>query len=80
MEILIYNSTSILRVIFSQYGKAFGLPATSVALVVPGVNTPDDNHWFKSLFYTKTLVKWIIPYLISLFKFIAVAFRIKDWT
>ena len=44
MEILIYNSTSILRVIFSQYGKAFGLPATSVALVVPGVNTPDNNH------------------------------------
>ena len=44
METLIYNSISIFRVTFSQYGKAFGLPATSVALVVPGANTLDDNH------------------------------------
>ena len=57
METLIYNSISIFRVTFSQYGKAFGLPATSVALVVPGANTLDDNHRFKSLLYTKAFVK-----------------------
>ena len=57
METLIYNSISIFRVTFSQYGKAFALPATSVALVVPGANTLDDNHRFKSLLYTKAFVK-----------------------
>ena len=58
METLIQNSTSSLRVTLSQYGKAFGLPATPVALVIPGV-TPPYNHRFKSFISTKTLVKWI---------------------
>ena len=40
METLIYHSNSFLRVTLRQYGKAFGLPATPVALLVLGVNTP----------------------------------------
>ena len=54
METLLYNSTSLLRVTLSQHGKAFGLPATPVALLVPCLNT-------LSLIYTKKLVKCIIP-------------------
>ena len=60
-ENLIYSSTSFLRVTLSHYGKAVGLPATLVALLVPDVNTPPYSHRFKSLIYTKKLVKWIIP-------------------
>ena len=66
METLIYNSTSFLRVTLGQCSKAYGLPATKVALLVPGVNTPPYNHRFKSLVYTKTFVKWIIPNLYHL--------------
>ena len=61
METLIYNSTSFLGVTLSQYGKAFGLPATPVALLVSGVNTPPHSNRFKNLLYTKTLVKCITP-------------------
>ena len=39
METWTYNSTSSLRVTLSQYGKAFGLPATPVVWLVPGFNT-----------------------------------------
>ena len=52
MEYLMYNSTSFLRVTFSQFNKEFGLPGAPVALV-SGVNTPRNNHRFKSLLYTK---------------------------
>ena len=31
METVIYNSTSLLRLAFSQYGKAFGLSDVPVA-------------------------------------------------
>ena len=61
MESLIYNSTSFLRATIRQNGKAFGLPAIPVATQVPGVNIPPYSHRFKSVLYTKTLVKWIIP-------------------
>ena len=44
MEILIHNSTSFLRVTLGQNGEAFGLPATLVALLVPGVNNPPYSH------------------------------------
>ena len=47
METLIYNSTSFLRVTLSQYGKAFGLPATPAAIPVPGVNTWPYSHKVK---------------------------------
>ena len=40
MECNSCNSTSYLKVTLSQYDKAFGLPVTPVALLVPGVNTP----------------------------------------
>ena len=53
MEYLMYNSTSFLRVTFSQFDKEFGLPAAPVALF-SGVNTPRNKHRFKSLLYTKT--------------------------
>ena len=66
METLIYNSNNFLRVTLSRYGKVFGLSATPVVLLVPGVNTPLYNHRFKSLIYTKTSVKWIIPNLYHL--------------
>ena len=61
METLLYNLTSLLRVTLSQHGKAFGLPATPVALLVPCLNTLSHSHRFKSLIYTKKLVKCIIP-------------------
>ena len=40
METLICNLTSFLRIPLSQFSKAFGLTATPVALLVPGVK-PD---------------------------------------
>ena len=43
METLIYNLTSFFRVTQSQYGKAFGLPATPVALLVNCIFTPPCN-------------------------------------
>ena len=61
METLINDSVSFLRVTLSQYGKAFGLPASLIALLVSGVNNPLYRHRFKSFLYTKALVKWIIP-------------------
>ena len=61
METLICNATSFLRVTLNQYGKAFGLPATTVALLIPSVNTSPFSHKFNSLLYSKTLLKWIIP-------------------
>ena len=60
METLTHNSTSLTKGPLSQYGKNLGLPATPVALLVPGVNIPPYNHRFKSLIYTKTSVKWTI--------------------
>ena len=60
MEFNSCNSTSYLKVTFSQYDKAFGLPVTPVALLVPGVKPHLYSHRFKSLRYTKT-VKWITP-------------------
>ena len=59
MEIVIYNTNRFLRVTLSQYSKAIGIPATPVALLLPGINTPPYSHRFKNLLYTKTLVKWI---------------------
>ena len=35
-----YNSTNFLRLSLSQYGKAFGFTATSVACLTAGGNTP----------------------------------------
>ena len=38
MEVSIYYLTSFLIVTISQYRKVFGLPATSLILLVPDVN------------------------------------------
>ena len=47
----------------TQYVKAFGLHSTPVALLVPGVNTLPCSHRFKSLLYTKILLKSTSPNL-----------------
>ena len=49
MENVIYNSTNCLRVTLIHYGKAFGLPATPVTLLVTGVNTPAYSHRLRAL-------------------------------
>ena len=49
--------TSFLRVTFSQYSKAFGLPATPVVLQVPGVNTP--SYWVGSM------KRFVVPTLLG---------------
>ena len=49
MENLLYNSTNFLRVTLIHYGKAFGLPATPVALLVTCVNTPPYSHRLRAL-------------------------------
>ena len=40
MKTLIYNSANFIIVALDKYGKAFGLPATPVGLLVLGINTP----------------------------------------
>lgn len=59
METLILNSTNFLRVTLSQYSKAFSLPATPVAFLVPDVNNPPYSH--SIAFPILKLLKWIIP-------------------
>ena len=54
---ILLRRSSFLRVTLRQYGKAFGLPTTPVALPVPGVNTPPYIHRFNSLIYIKILAK-----------------------
>ena len=53
------NLFSFLIVTLNQYSKTFGVPATLITLLVPGVNTPPYCHKFKSLLYIKTMVKCI---------------------
>ena len=47
METLVYNSTSLTKVILSQYGQNLSLPATPVALLVHGIDISPYSHRFK---------------------------------
>ena len=40
MKTLIYNSANFVIVALDKYGRAFGLSATPVGLLVLGINTP----------------------------------------